>query len=110
MNQPTTLFTEKDCIRSMYDSVEGDSNAGCIAIINLSRVNFKPEFRKPEFQLFRLQSGFGVSPSKMGNACFGTFCADGETCRRERYEFLGIANEEVTKYAEQLEAVWKAAK
>ena len=106
----TELFTAKDCTRSMYASVEGDSNAGCIAIINPEQFKFKPEYRTPENQLFRLGGGFGVSPSKIGNACFGYFCADGEECRLERYMFLGIANEEVTKYAEQLEAKWRATK
>lgn len=86
----------------MYEAVEGDSNEGCVGIINADW--FKAEYRIPDNQLFRIHGGFGASPSKMGNAVFGEFCADGEQCRVERYNFIGIADEETTKYAEQLEA------
>ena len=99
------LFTKKDCIRTMYDEAPNDSNVGLIGIIDVARVH-KPEYQEPQYQLFRIKGGFGSSPSKMGNAVMGTYCADGEDCRRERYEFIGIANEEVTKFAEQLEKTW----
>lgn len=99
------IFTENDCIRSMYAEAPNDSNAGCVGILRIDTL--KPEYQKPEFQLFRMQGGFGVSPSKMGNAVMGYFCADGECCRQERYQFLGVANEEVTRYAEELEKAWK---
>ena len=99
------MLTEKDCVRSMYEAVEGDSNAGCVAIIKAEWL--KDEWRIPDNQLFRMGGGFGASPSKMGNAVFGEFCVDGEHWRIERYDFIGIADEETTKYAEQLEAKWK---
>lgn len=99
------MFTAKNCVRSMYDDVQGDSNSGCVGIIKAEW--FKAEHRTPENQLFRLGGGFGVSPSKMGNAVYGEFCVDGEYYRVERYDFIGIADEETTKYAEQLEAKWK---
>lgn len=102
------LFTKEDCIRSMYDRAPNDSLEGCVGILKLSHLEtFKPEYQKPEFQLFRIQGGFGASPSKTGNAVYGYFCADGEECRQERYQFIGIANEEVTRYAEELEKAWK---
>ena len=102
------LFTKEDCIRSMYGEAPNDSNEGCVGILKLSHIEtFKPEYQKPEYQLFRIQGGFGASPSKMGNAVFGYFCADGEECRQERYQFIGIANEEVTRYAEELEKKWQ---
>ena len=99
------MFTEKNCVRSMYEAVEGDSNAGCVGIIKAARL--KAECRIHDNQLFRIGDGFGASPSKMDNAVFGEFCVDGEHCRIERYDFIGIADEETTKYAEQLEAKWK---
>lgn len=98
-------FTSKDCIRSMHDEAPNDSNAGCVGILKIE--TFKPEYQQPEYQLFRILGGFGASPSKMGNAVFGYFCADGEECRQERRNFIGIANEEVTRYAEELEKQWK---
>ena len=99
------LFTSEDCIRSMYADAPNDDNSGCVGILKVE--TFKPEYQKPEFQLFRIEGGFGASPSKMGNAVIGYFCADGEECRQEKYQFIGIANEEVTRYAEELEKAWK---
>ena len=99
------MFTAKNCVRSMYDAVEGDSNEGCVGIIKAEW--FKANCRIPDNQLFRINGGFGASPSKMGNAVFGEFCVDGEHCRVERGDFIVIADEETTKYAEQLEAKWK---
>ena len=99
------MFTEKNCVRSMYEAVEGDSNVGCVGIIKAEWL--KVEHRIPDNQLFRISGGFGSSPSKMGNAVFGEFCVDGENCGIGRYNFIGIADEETTKYAEQLEAKWK---
>ena len=99
-------FTSKDCIRGMYDEAPNDSNAGCVGILKID--TFKPEYQQPEFQLFKICGGFGSSPSKMGNAVFGYFCVDGEECRFERPMFIGIANEEVTKIADELEKQWKA--
>jgi hypothetical protein len=89
----------------MYDEAPNDSNEGCVGILKVE--TFKPEYQKPQYQLFRIQCGFGASPSKMGNAVFGYFCVDGEECRQERYDFIGIANEDVTRYAEELEKAWK---
>ena len=104
------MFTKKDCVRTMCEPTEGDSNAGCIGILDFDKANFKPEYRIPENQLFRILGGFGSSPSKMGNAVIGYFCSDGEHCRQERYQFIGIANAEVTRYAEELESRWKEDK
>ena len=99
-------FTSKDCVRSMFHEAPDDSNAGFVGILNNEIL--APEYQKPEFQLFRIYGGFGASPSKMGNAVFGYFCADGEECRFDRRQFIGIANEEVTRYADELEKQWKS--
>ena len=101
-------FVEEDCTRTMYEACPkgAKDNAGCIAILKLDALN--PNYRAPEYQLFRLECGFGVNPVLSGNACFGTFCADGERCRMQKYDFYGIANEHVTKIAEELERRRKA--
>ena len=52
------MFTEKNCVRSMYESVEGDSNAGCVGIIKAEW--FKAEHRIADNQLFRIGGGFGA--------------------------------------------------
>lgn len=99
-------FTKADCCRSMYDQVpEGEtSNKGKVCIISLACL--AEEYRKPEYQLFRLEGGFGCSPTNGGNACFGKFCADGSEARMERYDFIGVGNDEVEKIAKELEAGW----
>ena len=103
----SALYSISDCIRSMYDTVEGtiDSNIGCIGILKPSVL--KEEYRDGDYQLFRIRDGFGAYPDKMGNAVYGEFCADGEHCRMEKTQFIGIADEFAAFYASKLEKKWK---
>lgn len=104
------FFDKGNIVRDMYEKVESPKgNAGQVAILKPTFVKetFTKEYRVPEYQLFRLECGFGVHPDCSGNACYGHFCADGEWCRMEKYNFLGIADEKTTKYAEELENAWK---
>lgn len=91
------LFTEKDCIRSMYDSAPKNSNAGCWGILKPEVL--KKEYRKADMQLRKLKCGFGCNPDASGNACFCD-SINGEQGRWERYDFIGIANQEVSAWAE----------
>lgn len=107
MNNPNELFTAQNTKRSMYATAESvtEGNVGQVGII-------KPEFlskkyRTREYQLFHITGGFGAYPEKMGNACFGFFCATGEETRIEKYEFIGIADDETTKLAAELESKWE---
>ena len=94
------LFTEKDCCRTMYDS-SVNYNVGCIAILKPEII--KKEYRTNYNQVVRLVGGFGCDPAAIGNACFVKHCADGERCRWDRNDFIGIANERVTEFAQALE-------
>ena len=101
------MFTKNDCKRGMYDSIPNkEDNEGEIAIV-------KPEWfseaykGKKDFQLVRLQGGFGCRPSANGNACYVEFCVDGEKTRIDRYYLYGIANDDVASYARQLEEARK---
>ena len=96
-------FTEKDIVRTMYEGKE--SNIGLVCIIPLSKL--KEPYRQPKFQLFRLLNGFGCFPDTTGNACLGYFCADKEHCRWERYNIIGIGNEDVQKIGTALEAEYQ---
>lgn len=100
-------FTKKDTVCSMYTAQPGvsDSNIGKVAVLPYDF--FKEEYRKPENQLFRLESGFGTSSLGVGNACYGHFCVDGEKCRIEKYKFIGIGNAQVQNIGTQLESVWQ---
>lgn len=110
MGKRTEPFTDADCCRTMYQAVPngGLNNEGLVAILKLEIL--KPEFQKPEYQLFRLSGGFGCRPSSGGNACFGRYCDDGEYTREEQFNFIGIANEETTRFAEELESKWQQEK
>lgn len=52
------------------------------------------EFRKPYFQYFYAQSGFGCYPDKLGGKVYGKFLADGENGQFRRSDFLGVADTE----------------
>ncbi len=93
------FFTKENCCRSMYDT-SVDSNQNCIAIV-------KPEVlceehRTRDNQLVLLLSGFGCKPMTSGNACYVKFCSNGHRTRLERYDLLGIADEETEAYAYKL--------
>lgn len=88
------LLTFEDCKRTMYDNAPNGTNEGEWAIIKPKW--FKPNFRTRENQLFKLECGFGCNPDANGNACYGHFI-DGEETRIERYDLIGIANDDILK-------------
>lgn len=83
----------------MYDT-SVDSNQNCIAIVKPEVLG--EEHRTKENQLVILLSGFGCKPMTTGNACYVKFCANGFRTRIERYDLLGIADEETETYAYKL--------
>ena len=110
MKKTNELFTLENVKRSMFDATPSPKgNVGEVAIIKPTYVRraFMPEYQTAEYQLFRLKSGFGCQPHAMGNACIGHFCMDGEKCRMERYDCIGIADEARTAYAADLESKWQ---
>lgn len=64
------------------------SIAGKVVIIRKSAL-------LPEYQLmdrrFKASGGFGCNIDSIGNAVFGTWLVDGESCRQERFQVEGIA-------------------
>lgn len=99
-------ITREDCVRDMYEMPEDGSkdNVGKIGVIPYCYL--KADFRAPQYQLVRLLGGFGTSPTGRGDACFGTACIDGLKARWEKFDFIGIGNAEVERYAEELESLW----
>ena len=83
----------------MYD-ISVDSNQDCIAIVNPGVLG--EEHRTKDNQLVLLLSGSGCKPMNSGNDCYVKFCANGYRTRIERYDILGIANEEIESYAYKL--------
>ena len=100
-------FTVDDCLRTMYETPSdgAKSNEGKVCIIPLE--NLAEEYRRPEYQLFRVSGGFGCIPGGIGRACYGRFCIDGERTMWPKGDFLGVANERVERIAEEMEAAWK---
>ena len=96
-------FTKNDVIRSMYDDAPDDTNEGFVCVIPLDKLSLA--YSKPEYQLFRVKDGFGVHPSKSGNACYGHFCFDGEECRWEKFKFIGVGSDEVQRLGAEMEKV-----
>lgn len=90
----------------MYEKTNTDhGNKGEVCILKPERLS--EPYRQKEYQLFRVMCGFGADPEASGNACFGYYCADGEEARRERFEFIGVADDETQTYANELEKKWK---
>ncbi len=54
----------------------------------------KDQYKKPEYQLFYAESGFGCSPKASGRKVFGQFLYDGEQTNLDRSDFIGILKEE----------------
>ena len=63
-------------------------------LLILKPTTLKDEFRRPFFQYFYAQSGFGCYPDKLGGKVFGRFLADGENGQFRRSDFLGVADPE----------------
>lgn len=51
----------------------------------------KDSYKKPEYQLFLADSGFGCSPKASGRKVFGQFLYDGEQTHLDRDDFIGTA-------------------
>lgn len=73
--------------------VPGD-NEYAEKLLILRPTSLKEQFRKPYYQYFYAQSGFGCYPDKLGAKVFGKFLADGEECHFYRSDFLGVADKD----------------
>lgn len=62
-------------------------------VVVLKEGTLKPEYRALKWRLFRVEGGFGASPSTIGTALIGQFLADGEKCRMEGYQVERVATE-----------------
>lgn len=85
-------------VRDRYRELDLWNETHCIPAANLDFENkimvlnptgIKDEYKKPDYQLFYAQSGFGCSPTARGRQVYGCFLADGEYTHFERSRFLG---------------------
>lgn len=100
----TEYFTLADTIEN--SSWQGDYEKQVIVFAPSVMDEFKEEYRNPENQLFYAFGGFGTKTYTIGNAVMGRFLSDGEECRRNRGDFIGILKPElVEEYEINVEAV-----
>lgn len=88
MEKRTKLYGKADVTSATGQRLEGK-------VVVLAATRLGPDFRKPEFQLWRADSGFGCSPNTTGTAVYSTCIEDGEEARWERFDFLGILKPEL---------------
>ncbi|MBP5581500.1 MAG: hypothetical protein J6X85_06920, partial [Ruminococcus sp.] len=86
----------------MSDEYKPLNSSKCIAedkeyagkLLILKPEALKEEYRKPFFQYFYAQSGFGCYADRLGGKIFGKFLVDGEETHFRRNDFLGVADTE----------------
>lgn len=99
-SHPAVLDGFIDIVRKEYAKLNLLDRSKCIAedkeyagkLLIIKPETLKEQFRKPYFQYFYAQSGFGCYPDKLGSKVFGRFLADGEECHFYRSDFLGVAD------------------
>lgn len=94
MKTKNELYVSEDCVKDSYKQ----NYTGKIMVLKPSFL--KEEYRKPQFQLFKAESGFGCDPAKTGRAVFGKYLIDGEKSRCDRSDFIGILKDELVKELE----------
>ena len=80
------LLTEKNC----EQHTEPQGYEGRLLIIKPEKL--RTEFRKPYFQYFFAESGFGCYPDVLGTKVFGRFLSDNQRGQLYRDDFIGIAD------------------
>ena len=101
-SHPAVLDGFTSEVRKQYKALGLLDNNKCLLddkeyaekLLILKPTTLKDEFRRPFFQYFYAQSGFGCYPDKLGGKVFGKFLADGENGQFRRSDFLGVADPE----------------
>lgn len=92
----TELLTDKNC--------ETHSEPQCYEnkLLIIKPEKLREEFRKPYFQYFYAESGFGCHPDVQGTKVFGRFLADNGRGKMYRSDFIGVADRaQLPKWAER---------
>lgn len=108
---PAVLDGVVDLVRKKYADLNLYDKSHCVPsteldftnkIMVLNPMGIKDEYKKPEYQLFLAQSGFGCTPTARGRQVFGIFLYDGEQTHFERSRFIGALKPEyIPKWAKQ---------
>lgn len=76
-------------------SMDGQDLTDKVIILNSDALS--EHYQLPKYQFWKAKGGFGCSPFTSGRAVIATALIDGESCRWERLDFIGIASPELIK-------------
>lgn len=82
------LLSSEECLKDSYK----EDYTNKLLILRPEILN--DQSRKPAFQYFYAENGFGCDPNSIGRKVFGTFIADGEKSHFSRGDFIGVADKE----------------
>ena len=82
------LLSSEECMKDSYK----EDYTNKLLILRPEILN--DQSRKPAFQYFYAENGFGCDSNSIGRKVFGTFIADGEKSHFSRGDFIGIADKE----------------
>ena len=82
------LLSSEECMKDSYK----EDYTNKLLILRPEILN--DQSRKPAFQYFYAENGFGCDPNSIGRKVFGTFIADGERSHFSRGDFIGVADKE----------------
>lgn len=83
------LFNAEQCESEKDGQLEYEGK-----VLVLKGSSLREQYKKPEYQLFLAESGFGCHPNARGRKVFGKFLIDGEETHFQRSDFIGILKDE----------------
>lgn len=87
LSEELGIMTNKHCIPNSHTK----DYTGKLLILRIDTLD--EPCKNGKYQLFVAENGFGCSPNSGGRTIFGKFLYDGESAVYERYDFLGIADQ-----------------
>jgi hypothetical protein len=95
VNQTRTAYQDLNLFSSEHCEPSENATDYTGKVLVLSPGVLKEECWRQEDQLWLAESGFGCSPDTSGRAVYATCLGDGERCRWNRSDFLGVIKEEL---------------
>lgn len=70
---------------------------GKMLVVDHTKLNRR--YQMPRFQIFKALGGFGCQANSLGTKVFGEYIADSQSAQLYRYDFIGMASDELIKRA-----------
>ncbi len=68
-------------------------------LLVVDHTKLKRRYQMPRFQIFKATGGFGCQANSLGSKVFGEYIADSSATYLFRYDFIGMASDELVKRA-----------